>query len=74
MSVYECDLLDALKYRELMRNEIYDKVPIEFLLNELSKLEEKRDRLNRLVNEDLDRTISKINYIEKYIKNKNKNI
>lgn len=55
-------------YRECIRNNELNNVPVEILLTELSKLEEKRDRLNRLHNEDLDRIIEKINNIEKYLK------
>jgi hypothetical protein len=57
-------------YRECIRNNEFNNVPIEVLLTEVSKLEEKKDRLNRLHNEDLERVIEKIQVIENYLKNK----
>ena len=58
-------------YRECIRNNEFNNVPVEVLLTEVSKLEEKKDRLNRLHNEDLERVIEKIKVIENYLKNKN---
>ena len=60
----------AFMYRECIRNNDFSNVPVEVLLQEVSKLEEKKDRLNRFHNEDLDRIIEKINVIENYLKNK----
>jgi len=57
-------------YRECIRNNEFNNVPVEVLLTEVSKLEEKKDRLNRFHNEDLERTIEKIKVIENYLKNK----
>lgn len=68
----EINVEDTLEfmYRECIRNNEFKNVPTEILLKEISKLEEKKDRLNRLHNEDLERTIEKIKVIENYLKNK----
>ncbi len=69
----EINIEDTLEfmYRESIRNNEFVNVPVEVLLKEISKLEEKKDRLQKIHNEDLERVIEKINVIENYLKNKN---
>jgi vacuolar-type H+-ATPase subunit I/STV1 len=57
-------------YRELIREDKFDKVPINYLLDELSRLQEKKERIKVRVNEELDRITEKIKVIDNYIKNK----
>lgn len=57
-------------YRELIREDKFDKVPINILLEELSRLQEKKERIKVRVNEELDRITEKIKVIDNYIKNK----
>ena len=52
-------------------NEHYERVEDYKLVNEIERLEEKRERIKVIANEDLDRVILKINNIKKYLKNKN---
>ena len=52
-------------------NEVYDKVEDYKLEKEIERLEEKRERMKVMVNEDLERVMNKINSIKNYL-NKNK--
>jgi len=52
-------------------NENYERVEDYKLVNEIERLEEKRERIKVIANEDLDRVILKINNIKNYLKNKN---
>ena len=55
-------------YREYIRNDLFNLVPSDKLIEELQKLQEKKDRIKIVANEELDRVIEKINNIEKYLK------
>jgi len=50
--------------------EHYERVEDYKLVIEIERLEEKRERIKVLANEDLDRVILKINSIKKYLENK----
>ena len=52
-------------------HEHYERVEDYKLVIEIERLEEKRERIKVIANEDLDRVILKINKIKKYLKNKN---
>ena len=51
--------------------EHYERVEDHKLVIEIERLEEKRERIKVIANEDLDRLILKINNIKNYLKNKN---
>ena len=51
--------------------EHYERVEDYKLVIEIERLEEKRERIKVIANEDLDRVILKINNIKKYLENKN---
>ena len=52
-------------------HEHYEQVEDHKLVIEIERLEEKRERIKVIANEDLDRVILKINNIKNYLKNKN---
>jgi hypothetical protein len=52
-------------------HEHYERVEDYKLVIEIERLEEKRERIKVIANEDLDRVILKINNIKNYLKNKN---
>ena len=52
-------------------HEHYERVEDHKLVIEIERLEEKRERIKVIANEDLDRVILKINNIKNYLKNKN---
>ena len=52
-------------------HENYERVEDYKLVIEIGRLEEKRERIKVIANEDLDRVILKINNIKKYLENKN---
>ena len=52
-------------------HEHYERVEDYKLVIEIERLEEKRERIKVIANEDLDRVILKINNIKKYLENKN---
>ena len=62
----EFEKLDALNiiYEHFERVEDYK------LVIEIERLEEKRERIKVIANEELDRVILKINNIKKYLENK----
>ena len=51
--------------------EHYERVEDYKLVIEIERLEEKRERIKVIANEELDRVILKINNIKKYLENKN---
>ena len=51
--------------------EHYERVEDYKLVTEIERLEEKRERIKVIANEELDRVILKINSIKKYLENKN---
>ena len=52
-------------------HEHYERVEDYKLVIEIERLEEKKERIKVIANEDLDRVILKINNIKNYLKNKN---
>ena len=55
------------KNREAIRLNLYNEVSNDVLLKELERLMSKQKRIEKMVNEDLERTNEKINSIQLYL-------
>jgi hypothetical protein len=52
-------------------DDLYDEVEPHKLIKEIERLKIKKERIQEVINEDLERIILKIESLENYLKNKN---
>jgi len=50
---------------------LYDEVEPDKLIKEIERLKIKKERIETVINEDLERVVLKIESLENYLKNKN---
>jgi hypothetical protein len=59
--------IPPIEIRSALRLGLWNEVSIDYLLQEINRLGEKKKRLQKHINEELERTQEKINSIELYL-------
>ena len=62
----QIDIIDRLN----IIDDLYDEVEPNKLIKEIERLKQKKERIETVINEDLERVILKIQSLENYLKNK----